>query len=261
VLALIIAVICAFVLFRTQRWLASRTHRRLNRGLTATSLVGLASLAWLLASFFSAQSSLVAAHDHGTAAAQPAVQAEITVLRAHADESLTLINRSGDDANEADFQQAEKQLGPGPGTLLAEAKAAGAGSPGYTQAIEAGPAATIWYAVHRAIRALDDGGDYPDAVFLAVGSGPAASPAIVRQQETVLTEKVGIGHPANSAAAFQNLEADLSKAIDADQAFFTTSATSGDHDLGGLTAGMVLASLLMAAGCAWGLTKRLAEYR
>jgi hypothetical protein len=31
--------------------------------------------------------------------------------------------------------------------------------------------------------------------------------------------------------------------------------------LGGLTVGMVIASLLMAVGCAWGLTRRIAEYR
>ena len=127
--------------------------------------------------------------------------------------------------------------------------------------IAAGSYATIWYAVHRAVRELDDGGDYPDAVYLAVGSGPAVSPAAIRQAEAVLTRQVGSGHPASSAVAYRNLETDLNQGIDADQAFFTASATSGDGDLGGLAAGMAIASLLMAAGCAWGLTKRLAEYR
>ena len=67
---------------------------------------------------------------------------EIVVLRAHADESLTLINRSGDDASEADFKLAERQLGPGPGTFLSQARAAGTGSPGYARAVAAGNAAT-----------------------------------------------------------------------------------------------------------------------
>ncbi len=84
---------------------------------------------------------MVAAHEHG-AAAQHLVQAEITALRAHADESLTLINRSGDDASEADFKQAEKQLGPGTGSLLSRARAANAGSPGFRRAKAAGNAAT-----------------------------------------------------------------------------------------------------------------------
>jgi hypothetical protein len=256
VIALIVAVICAFTLFRVQRRLTSRTHRRLNLGLGVTSLVGLASLAWLLAAFFSAQGSLDTARQQGTAAAQPLVQAEITGLRAHADESLTLINRSGDDASEADFKLAEKQLG----SLVSEAKAAGTGSPGYVQVIEARSTAAIWFAVHRAVRDLDNGGDYPDAVYLAIGSGPAASPDIIRQQEAALTRQ-GFGDPASSTAAYQALAADLNKGIDADQALFTTSATHGDGALGGLTAAMIIASALMAVGCVWGLTRRLAEYR
>lgn len=238
-----------------------RRTRSLSRCLAAASLVGAASLAWLLVSFFVARSDLAAAHDHGTAAAQPLVQAEITALRAHADESLTLINRSGDDANEADFRQAVKQLGPGTGTLLSSARAAGTGSPGYRQATAAGSAATTWYAVHRAVRVLDNGSDYPDAVYLAIGSGPAASPAVIKHQEASLATQGGPGHPTTSASAFDDLEADLTAGIDADQTSFTASASRGDSALGGLTAGMVIASLLMALGCAWGLAQRIAEYR
>ncbi len=111
------------------------------------------------------------------------------------------------------------------------------------------------------MRALDDGGDYPDAVYLAIGSGPAASAAVIRQQEAILAEQAGPGHPATSAEAFGEVEADLTAGIDADHASFTASATRGDGALGGLTAGMVIASLLMAAGCARGLTERIAEYR
>jgi hypothetical protein len=39
------------------------------------------------------------------------------------------------------------------------------------------------------------------------------------------------------------------------------AASRGDDALGGLAAGMGVASLLMAAGCAWGLSRRIAEYR
>ncbi len=143
---------------------------------------------------------------------------------------------------------------------MSEAKAAGAGSPGYVQVIEARSTAAIWFAVHRAVRGLDNGGDYPDAVYLAIGSGPAASPTIIRQQEAALTRQ-GFGDPASSTVAYQALAAVLNKGIDADQALFTTSATSGNGALGGLTAGMIIAAALMTAGCAWGLTRRLAEYR
>jgi hypothetical protein len=260
VIAMITAVICAVALFRVQRWLTWRTHRVLNRGLVAASLVGVLSLAWLLGGFLAARTSLTAAREHG-AAAQSLVRAEITVLRAHADESLTLINRSGDDASEADFKQAEKRLGPGTGTLLSTARAAAAGHPGYGRATAAGSAATAWYAVHRAVRDLDNGGDYPDAVYLAIGSGAAASPAVIQQRESALAQQLVPGHPVTSAGAFQHLEADLAGGIRADRVSFTASASRGDDALGGLAAGMGVASLLMTAGCAWGLTRRIAEYR
>jgi L-serine deaminase len=55
--------------------------------------------------------------------------------------------------------------------------------------------------------------------------------------------------------------ADLAGGITADRASFTASASRGDQALGGLAAGMGIASLLMAAGCARGLARRIAEYR
>ena len=72
---------------------------------------------------------------------------------------------------------------------------------------------------------------------------------------------VAAGHPTTSADAFQDVEGDLTGGISADHASFTASASRGDRTLGGLAAGMAVASLLMAAGCAWGLTRRIAEYR
>jgi hypothetical protein len=163
---------------------------------------------------------------------------DIAALRAHADESLTLINRSGDDANQADFLRVEKQLGPGPGTLLTDAATAASGSPGAQPAAAATTAATAWYATHRQVRALDDGGNYNAAVQLAIGPGPASS-----------------------GSMFTRLETSLTKAISADQVVFSSAARTGQDAMAGLEAGMIVISLVMAAGCAWGLNRRLAEYR
>ena len=77
VIAVIAAVMCAIALFRVQRWLTSRTQRVLNRGLAAASLAGVLSLAWLLGSFLVARTSLIAAHDHGAAAAQQIGRAHV----------------------------------------------------------------------------------------------------------------------------------------------------------------------------------------
>jgi hypothetical protein len=115
--------------------------------------------------------------------------------------------------------------------------------------------------VHREVRGLDDSGDYPDAVYQAIGSGPSASPIVIQRAEAALANEIGPGHPATSASAFRAVEADLSAGISADQAAFTTSVGNGDDALGGLVAGMTAAALLMAAASTWGLSRRLAEYR
>jgi hypothetical protein len=60
---------------------------------------------------------------------------------------------------------------------------------------------------------------------------------------------------------FTRLETSLTKAISADQAVFSSAARTGQDAMTGLEAGMIGISLVMAAGCAWGLNRRLAEYR
>jgi hypothetical protein len=170
---------------------------------------------------------------------QALAKADIAALRAHADESLTLINRSGDDANQADFLRVQRQLGPGPGTLLTEAAAAAQDSAGARAATAAAAAAPAWYATHQRVRALDDGGNYNGAVRLAIGPWPGGS----------------------SGTMFQRVQTQLTSAIGADQAAFASAASRGQDALTGLEAGMIVAALLMAAGCAWGLLSRLAEYR
>jgi hypothetical protein len=238
IFAIIVAIVVGFVLLRAQRWLTRRTHRTFNSGLVAASVAGLASLIWLLTGLTVARVQLLDARDHGSAPVEALAQADIAALGANADESLTLINRVGDDINQADFLKAAKRLGPGPGALLTRAAAAASGSPGAAPAAAAAAAAPAWFATHRQVRALDDGGNYNAAVQLAIGS-----------------------EPTSSGAMFRRLESGLTTAIAADQAVFGSAAPSGESALTGMEAGMIAAALVMAAGCAWGLAPRLAEYR
>jgi len=53
----------------------------------------------------------------------------------------------------------------------------------------------------------------------------------------------------------------LDAAIRADQAVFADSAAAGSGAFTGQVAGVAVLALAMAAGCAWGLSRRLAEYR
>jgi hypothetical protein len=223
VLALLAGLCLGYVLYRSSRWLARRTHRVFNSGLVVASVAGIVSLAWLAAAFFVGRGDLLNAQQHGSAPAEAFARAEVTALQAHADESLTLIDNSGDDSYQQDFLAERKLLGPGPGTELAALPA------------RAGTEAQAWYRAHEALRALDDGGNHAAAVRSALSGDDAAS--------------------------FAALTATLSHGIDASQAVFASRARSGRDDFTGLTAGLIAASVVMAAGCAWGLSRRLAEYR
>lgn len=232
------ALVTAFSLMRAQRWLTRRTHRVLNRGVLVASVVGLMSAGWLFGALTVARSQLLDARDHGSAPVEALARADIAALRGHSDESLTLVDDDGDDAFQQDFLSVTKQLGPGPGTLLTAAAAATRGSAGAARAAAATRLAPAWYAVHRQLRSLDDRGWHAAAVQLAIGSGPRGSGRL-----------------------FGRLDTDLSAAIGADQAAFRAAGRAGRDDLAGLEAGQVVAALLMAAGCAWGLAARLEEYR
>ena len=236
--AVVVALIVALSLVAGQRWLARRTRRLLNPALLAASIAGIISLVWLVTAFAVARTQLIAAHDHGSAPVEAMARADIAALQAHADESLTLIDRSGDDSFQQDFLSLQKQLGPGRGTLLAVAADAARGSPGGVLAASALSAAPRWFAAHRQVRVLDDSGKYTVAVRSAIGS-----------------------NPADSSSRFTRVDTDLTSAIAADQASFRSAAQRGREALTGLEAGVIVLSLLMAGGCARGVSRRLAEYR
>ena len=225
------AVLVALAALWGQRWLTRRMKRALNLGLVAASLIGLLSLAWLLMGFASARSDLLAARDQGSGPAQALAQAEVTALQMHSDESLTLISRDGPgDVTERDFLSSRRKLT----AELATAQQAGRGSPGAAQAAAAARAAQAWYVVHASVSDANDNGEYPKSVGLAIN---------------------------NSTEAFEKVDAALTTGLGADQAAFARHAGSGDDAFGGLAAGMVIASLLMAAACAVGINRRIAEYR
>jgi hypothetical protein len=232
------AVVVGYVLYRSQRWLLLRTNRRLNAGLVVASAAAVVSLLWLAVAFTVGRADLLQARDHGSAPVAAFAQADIAALQARADESLTLIDAGGDDSFQADFAAVQHRLGPGPGTLLTDAVTAASGSPGAGSAAAASAAATAWYAAHRTVRSLDDNGKHTQAVTLVTTPGP--------------------GH---SGTQFSRLDSALTSAIAADQVVFRSNAVAGRDAFTGLEVGVIVLSLVMAAGCFRGLSTRLAEYR
>jgi hypothetical protein len=239
--ALLIAVAAIFA----QIWLAGRTRRTFNTGLLAASLIGLLSLGWLLIGYSSARADLLAARDKGSGPSQAIAQAEVTALGVHSDESLTLINRDDTSGTLEALRTQEKALSKSEGTLTAQlvgaantgSRAGGNGSPGAVKAAAAARDAQAWYHVLTSVYEFNQSGNYlgrTGAVALAIGG---------------------------STQAFEKVDTALKSGIGADQATFVRQAQAGDNALGGLVVGLLGASLLMAAACAWGVSRRMAEYR
>ena len=201
-------------------------------------MAAVVSLLWLAIALTVARADLLQARDHGSAPVAALAQADIAALQARADESLTLIDASGDDSFQADYVAIQHRLGPGPGTLLTDAVTAARGSPGAGPAPAAATAATAWYGAHRTVRSLDDNGQHTQAMRLVTTPGP--------------------GHSEHPVRAPRRL---ADRAIAADQAVFRAHAMAGRSAFTGLEVGVIVLALIMAAGCARGLSTRLAEYR
>jgi ABC-type multidrug transport system fused ATPase/permease subunit len=237
VVVLVLAIVLAFVLYRAQRWLSCRTHRVFNIGMLAATVALVVSATWLIGSFAVARTDLQRAVGHGSVSAEALAQAAIDTQQARGYQVLNLISRSGDATFVQDFQAVRAKLGPGPGTLLAAAASSSSGA-GAHGAAAAGRDLRSWYRVIGQAYALDSKAQYTTETALVIGQGANAS-----------------------TAGFARVEADLSKAINADDAVFHSNATAGRNAFNGLDVVIVIAAALIAAGCAWGLSRRLAEYR
>jgi hypothetical protein len=238
VVVLVLAIAIAFVLFRAQRWLWRRTHRRVNYGLLTASLVLVVGVLWLVVAFALARSDLHQGVGHGSSPAETLAQASIDAQQIRGDEIVNLISRSGDAPFVQDFNSVRGKLGPGTGTLLSDAVASSPSGAGTLWATAAARDVQSWYRVNEQAYALDKAANYPAETLLVTGNGASGS-----------------------TAGFTRVETDLSNAIAADQVIFHGNATAGENAFSGLEAGIIVAAVLMALGCAWGLSVRLAEYR
>ncbi len=222
-----------FFLYRSQRWLSRRTHRTLNVGLLAVSVAGLVALAWMAVALLGGRADLLRATGHGSGPAETLAQADIAALQARGDETLNLISRTGDTDFQADFRAARGQLGA---LLTSAGQQSTASATGPIAA--ARQDANSWFAVNQQVQRLDKALDYGAETRLVIGSGPGTAGTL-----------------------FGRLEADLDAAIHAGRATFAGSAAAGSDAFTGLEAGIVVLALIMATGSAWGLSRRLAEYR
>ncbi|HEY6495278.1 MAG TPA: hypothetical protein VIZ43_18535 [Trebonia sp.] len=233
--ALALALVTAFVLYRAQRWLSRRTNRVLSPGLVLASLLLAVSVIWVVAAFFTARSDLDRGISQGDVGAYDLAFASIGVQQIRGDAVLNLLSRDDGPSFKKDFESTSNKTGPGPGSWLTLAAAAQpAGGKGAALVATAEKDATAWYAANNQVYRLDNADNFAAERTLVTGT---------------------------TARGYTALEGDLTDAIAADQDVFDSAASSGASTLDPLVGVVIAASLLMAAGCAWAVSRRLAEYR
>ncbi|HEU0131208.1 MAG TPA: hypothetical protein VFQ85_09490 [Mycobacteriales bacterium] len=149
-----------------QYWLAQRTRRILNVGLTAGTGVLLLAVVVAAVTMLASQSRANRAHTEAYAATVELAQARIDAFDAKSAESLTLVARGSGQAYEAEFTRAIEDAR----RQLDAADLITAHTVPVRQALE------DFVRAHAKIRKADDGGDFPEAVRLATREGSAAAP-------------------------------------------------------------------------------------
>jgi hypothetical protein len=235
-IAVLLAIVALAALGVAQRYLTRRTRRLVNPWLAAATLALLAALIYQNVAWFGLHSHLNSAQADGSSQVQALATARIDALQARADEALTLVARGSGGGFEQDFQKTMADLvgANGGGGRLGHA-ASTATDPAVRGAIRnASNSVAAWRKVHTALRADDDGGNYPAAVAAATGS---------------------------ASDAFTHVDEYLAAGIAASDETFTKQAVAASRTIHVVGIVVVILTLLALGGAAIGVQRRIAEYR
>lgn len=240
VLSLGAGVLALAVLVWAQRREYRRTNRVLNRGLVAATAAATAALLWLAVGHTLARTGLNEARAHGQDSLKVLNEARISSLKARANENLTLVARGAvltddgrNDKYETDYAMAMATLD----TALGKARGLADDKAGRDPVEDAARWRGEWNKRHTGARRTDDAGDYEGALAKVLGG------------------------KESTGAAFDQVDAALSKALDHEQNEFTRAAERGRAALTALPAGAAALAVLAAAGAVLGINRRVSEYR
>jgi hypothetical protein len=190
-------------------------------------------LLWVAVSWLDVSNQLGDSRAEGSAQVNLIAQARIAALQARADEALTLVARGSGDAFEKDFAARMATI-TGAAGLVGQARNQ-AHSPDVAKDLnDALGSIAGWSSQHKQVRTLDDGGQYPEAVTLALG---------------------------DTAKTFNSIDNSLGDAIAKADGAFRDHASSADGAMSGAAVGWSLLTIVSIAGLVLGLRQRIAEYR
>jgi hypothetical protein len=224
--AIPLGLIALIGLIRAQRTMFLRTHRIFGPGLVIATLTVVVALVWINVAQTQEAIHLHTSAVSGSQRVDALADARIDLLRARADEELTLIARGNDPSFDSDFK-----------TMMADVPGLLAHAP--SEAIDTIQARmATWQREDAAMRLANAAGKYQVAVADVVG--PAASDAPAR---------------------FASVDAALSTAIEASNNEFQAQSTAAAHALAGLAIEVSVLIAIGLIGLIVGFQRRIAEYR
>lgn len=230
----LLALVVLALLVVAQVFLRRRTNRVFNAGLLVATIASVVSLLWVLIASIGAMSAVSESRSAGSAQVDVLARAQIATLAARSDETLTLVARGAGSAYQDDYVKVRAQLD----SLLSDARARATDDAVRTPLDRAATDSKTWADAHVEIRAADDSGDYTTAVQKANDTGQNGA-----------------------AGAFDRLDADLRAAIDSTRATFGAKLTDASDALAGAVAAVSVLAIVVAAGAAAGIWRRLKDYR
>jgi CHASE3 domain sensor protein len=237
--AAVLAVLLLAALVATQVYLTRKTNRLINIGLLAATVSLVLGLGWGAVALLIESGRVADGHRNGSQQVELLVQARIVTLKCRADETLTLVARGDGPEYEEEFAKLSPAVtGDTETNLLVQAKNRAADQAMASEVQAAVDNTTAWLAAHAKVRELDDGGQYEDAVKLAIGDAPGSS-----------------------ATSFARLDENLDTALTAGRQEFLNRTLGARAALTGLVPGIAVLSLIAVAGIIIGIAERLREYR
>jgi hypothetical protein len=228
------------VLVGAQVYLRRSTNRVFNVGLLVATGAAVVSLLWVVIATLGVNTNVDQSRELGSADVEALAQARIAALTARSDETLTLVARGSGAAFEKDYGAVADRLGGqnGDGGLLRAARDSVDSDDVRGKVEDAQQAWKQWRDVHGDIREADDGGDYKQAVDLAIHGGNEGA-----------------------AARFDQVDSALKDALASTEQSFDDEVTQASHAITGTVLGVIVLAVLMAAGSVVGIWQRLKEYR
>jgi hypothetical protein len=236
----ILAVLLLVALIATQLYLTRKTNRLINVGLFTATAAVVVGLVWASVALLVAASGVGDGQRNGSDVVESLVKARIVTLKCRADETLTLVARGDGKKYEDEFTKLAGEIsGTTDANHLIRARGLATDAELAGEVRAAIDNTNAWLAAHKRVREADDGGQYDQAVAIAI-----------KQQDG-----------ASGAAAFAKLDANLLKALNLGRTEFLDETLGARDATTALVPGVAVLALLAAVGIAVGITQRLREYR